>query len=77
MTTNRAEEDTSFPSKPETPKPGWFKRRVIWNLKKLSRSWGFKVFLLSGGVATYLADVGLDLDSVVRWITLPGCYRQI
>ena len=44
-------------------------------MKKLTRSWGFKVIMLSLGVGTYLADVGLDLDSVVSWMTLPGCYR--
>ena len=75
MATNAEDEEASSSSKPKTQKPSWFKRRVAWNLKKLTRSWGFKVIMLSLGVGTYLADVGLDLDSVVSWMTLPGCYR--
>ena len=77
--------------KREIVKPGWVKRRLIWPLKtKLLRTLPFKVdrrasynfsiffvqvFLIGVGVSLYLMDVGLDVDSCIRWATMNGCFR--
>ena len=34
-----------------------------------------KVFLIGVGVTLYWMDVGLDVDSCIRWATMNGCFR--
>ena len=34
-----------------------------------------QVFLIGVGVSLYLMDVGLDVDSCIRWATMNGCFR--
>ena len=34
-----------------------------------------KVFLIGVGLSLYLMDVGLDVDSCIRWATMNGCFR--
>ena len=34
-----------------------------------------KVFLIGVGVSLYWTDVGLDVDSCIRWATMNGCFR--
>ena len=72
-------------------KPSRLRRRLIWPLKaKLLRTLPFKVgflsilcfslclvkvFLIGLGVSLYWMDVGLDVDSGIRWATMNGCFR--
>ena len=70
----------------EVKKPAWLKRKLIWPLKSnLLRSLPFKVssffchpvqvFLVALGLGSYLTDVGLDADGMIRWLTMTGCHR--
>ena len=34
-----------------------------------------QAFLIGAGVSLYLMDVGLDVDSCIRWATMNGCFR--
>ena len=36
-----------------------------------------KVFLIGVGVTLYWMDVGLDVDSGIRWATMNGCFRLL
>ena len=73
-------------------KPSWLRRRLIWPLKtKVLRTLPFKVnrlslqlclclvqvVLIGVGVSLYLLDVGLDVDSCIRWSTMNGCFRLV
>ena len=57
-------------------KPGWLKRRLIWPLKaNVLKSLSFKLILLVFGVARYWGDVGLDINTVIDWANMRGCFR--
>ena len=34
-----------------------------------------QVFLVVLGLGSYLTDVGLDADGMIRWLTMTGCHR--
>ena len=36
-----------------------------------------QAFLIGVGVSLYLMDVGLDVNSCIRWATMNGCFRLL